>query len=415
MMFPFFSPIDTKKPLVLVSAPMKADLTDRIVSSLKAPRRGQIEVWDAKTMNLYLRVSQGGRKTWMVQLYDNGHRTRETLGQFPGMSVTEARSAVRLKGMLDIDIVKPALTFAKVFERFMREASLASTTRAEWRRLFDREVDPVLGSLDANDATAFRAKLRGLLERKARKSIYTRNRTFEVVRRVYNWGAGQDFISPAPVFAGFEKLPEVPRERVFSDAELRAILHAIHLEYPEWRAYWKLLIYTGARRGTVLQARWDHIDLEQKAWLIPSEGLKGRVGTRRDTVTPLVDQLVRALEFQREISGHTPFVVANLRSGRMVDNPQKAADRVRKTSGINNWHVHDLRHAVSTGLARLRVPPHIIDRVLHHTSGTRMHRRYNQWEYFDEKREALIQWAAYLDGLKTGRLEGATAQAAAQA
>jgi hypothetical protein len=46
------------------------------------PARGQIELW-ARITNFYLRVSQGGGKTWRRELYDSGRRTRQRLGQFP--------------------------------------------------------------------------------------------------------------------------------------------------------------------------------------------------------------------------------------------------------------------------------------------------------------------------------------------
>jgi integrase len=93
-------------------------------------------------------------------------------------------------------------------------------------------------------------------------------------------------------------------------------------------------------------------------------------------------------------------VISNLKTGHAVRNPQKAAARVCGASGVMGWHVHDIRHTISTGMARLRIEPHVIDAILGHSSGPRMRRVYNQWDYFDEKREALERWAAHLEGLK---------------
>ena len=54
-----------------------------------------------------------------------------------------------------------------------------------------------------------------------------------------------------------------------------------------------------------------------------------------------------------------------------------------------------------TGMAQLRVPPHIIERILNHASGGNggMAAVYNRFEYLDEKRDALERWAAHLLGL----------------
>lgn len=378
---------------------MKAALTDKMVADLKAPDSGQLELWDTVVTDLYLRVSQGGTKTWMRRFYRDGVREREQLGRFPEMRVAIARNRVRLQTANVTPESAASVTFGEVCELFLAKANLADSTRKEWTRLVAREMRD-LSVLDPNDAKAFRTRVRAVLDAVARRSVYTRNRVHEASRRIYNWGVGQDMIEPAPAFAGIEKLVEKPRERVLTDDEVRKILAAAAVDYVEWRAYWKLLFYTGARRGSVLKAEWEHVDLKEKVWMIPSENLKGRAGKRRSAVVPLVDSVVRALELQREVTGHTAFVVSNRKTDAAVSNPQKAADRVRDLSGVVGWHVHDVRHTVATGLGRLRVSQETIDRVLHHVSGSRISRVYNQWEYVEEKTAALTKWAAHLDSLK---------------
>ncbi len=370
---------------------MKAALTDKLISNL-GPRSKQYELWDTVATDLYLRVSPGGGKTWMRRLYRDGERVREAFAAWPDMRVPEARDTVLFREAT----IDDKTTFGAVCGRFLAEATLADSTRREWTRIVANELQPVV-QLNPSDADGFRRAMRALLAGVAKRSAYSRNRVFEVARRIHGWGVGQDMIRPAPVFAGFEKLPETPRERTFTDDELKAILAACALDYPEWRVYWKMLWLTGARRGTVLAARWEHIG---EHWTVPSANLKGRVGKRRDTIIPIVPQLRKALDFQREITGGMEHVVSNLKTGGRAVNPQKAAARVRAQSGVDGWRVHDIRHAVSTGLAKLRVAPHVIDRVLHHASGSRIHRTYNAWEYLDEKTEALTKWAGYLDSLR---------------
>jgi integrase len=72
-----------------------------------------------------------------------------------------------------------------------------------------------------------------------------------------------------------------------------------------------------------------------------------------------------------------------------------------KQAGIASFTLHDLRRTCRTGLARLKVPPHIAERVLGHAQG-RIAATYDVHSYLDEKQAALEAWAAHLETL-TGR------------
>lgn len=61
--------------------------------------------------------------------------------------------------------------------------------------------------------------------------------------------------------------------------------------------------------------------------------------------------------------------------------------------------LHDLRRTCRTGLARLKVAPHIAERVLNHAQ-EKIPGTYDVHDYLDEKREALEQWTAHLEALK---------------
>jgi integrase len=65
---------------------------------------------------------------------------------------------------------------------------------------------------------------------------------------------------------------------------------------------------------------------------------------------------------------------------------------------IPRWIVHDLRRTAATGMARLNVPPHVVDKVLNHVSGKirGVAAVYNRFEYLKERRAALDEWARYV-------------------
>ena len=60
--------------------------------------------------------------------------------------------------------------------------------------------------------------------------------------------------------------------------------------------------------------------------------------------------------------------------------------------------MHDIRRTVATGMAKLKIPPHIIEKVLNHSTGSLggVAGIYNKYEYLDEMREALSLWEIHL-------------------
>jgi hypothetical protein len=52
-------------------------------------------------------------------------------------------------------------------------------------------------------------------------------------------------------------------------------------------------------------------------------------------------------------------------------------------------------------MARLGFPPHVVDKVLNHVSGTirGVAAVYNRFEYLDERRAALEAWGVYVKTL----------------
>ncbi len=67
--------------------------------------------------------------------------------------------------------------------------------------------------------------------------------------------------------------------------------------------------------------------------------------------------------------------------------------------------LHDVRRSAVTHMARLGIAPHVVDRILNHTSGTirGVARVYNRFDYVDERRVALDRWGAHVEALVEGR------------
>ena len=79
----------------------------------------------------------------------------------------------------------------------------------------------------------------------------------------------------------------------------------------------------------------------------------------------------------------------------------RAKGRLFSAIDAPDWRIHDLRPTASSGMARLGVPPHVVEKVLNHKSGiiSGVAAVYNRYGYEAEKREGLETWSGFVEQL----------------
>jgi len=85
-------------------------------------------------------------------------------------------------------------------------------------------------------------------------------------------------------------------------------------------------------------------------------------------------------------------------------NAKEHLDRVLATldpQPLSPWTIHDLRRSVATGMARLGVQLHVIERLLNHVSGSfsGVVGVYQRHSYQADMRAALDAWAAHIGAI----------------
>src|SRR5690606_9372185 len=109
-------------------------------------------------------------------------------------------------------------------------------------------------------------------------------------------------------------------------------------------------------------------------------------------------------EALKQLAKKSPFVLPANGGSKPIDPKQltrgvaRCQTRMRK-AGVGAFTLHDLRRTCRTGLARLKIQPHIAERVLNHAQ-EKIPGTYDVHDYLDEKRDALEKWAQFLEGLK---------------
>jgi integrase len=176
---------------------------------------------------------------------------------------------------------------------------------------------------------------------------------------------------------------------VLTDAEIAALWPATdQLGYPFGQLV-RLLLITAQRRDEVAHMRWSDLDLDNRVWTIPRER------TKSDRL-----QQVPLSSLAMEVLAETPrlgdYVLSSgVRGDKPVSGFSVAKKRLDAISGLAEWRLHDLRRTAASGMAKLNVPPHIIEKVLNHSTGTvsGVAAVYNRYGYLDEKRDALEAWS----------------------
>ena len=79
----------------------------------------------------------------------------------------------------------------------------------------------------------------------------------------------------------------------------------------------------------------------------------------------------------------------------------KRTDKQLAKAMLPDWRLHDLRRTVATEMAKLKVAPHVIEKVLNHSTGqiSGVAGVYNRYAYLDEKQAALNTWARKLESI----------------
>ena len=190
------------------------------------------------------------------------------------------------------------------------------------------------------------------------------NRLRSMLHHLYSWARNVELIGCENPAAGLRGEPEAPRERRFSDDEIRRLLAAIADESdPLWQGYFLLLMLTGCRRGELLAARWEWVQLEHHPPMLVLP--RGTTKQRREHCVPLSSEAVQVLE--QLPSRRTSQFFFPSPNGGFRREPKRAWAAVRDRAGLADVHLHDVRHLLGQSLAEAGSSSFVIQRTLGHS------------------------------------------------
>ena len=414
---------------------------DRFPHQVSQPATKPIDIRDGALRGLILTILPSGKRQWCVRYLSQGKHRRLVLGNFPAVSLAQARKLARTE-MSHVDAGRDVVaerqaanavrtdTVAALAEEYCRlHARKKKKSAHEDERVLTVYVLPSWRARSARDIT--RRDVRELVEQMADRAPIMANRVLEIIRKMFNFAIGREWLDGNPAARLEKPGTERSRDRVLTDAELRA-LWALLSRTPatsqrqapgrkraatdEHGAPFcpisrpladvtKLRLVTAQRGGEVVRMRWADLDLAEAWWTIPATDSKNGQPHR----VPLTREALTIITAQQPDEAKRTGSVFTGREGALVDaRVKKAGAALSNVLGFE-FVSHDLRRTAATRMAAAGIPSAHISHVLNHVAGGPTSTRvYDRHTYDPEKRLALDTWARELRRILSGEPKSAS-------
>lgn len=417
--------------------------TDKEIKNLK-PESAEYVVREGQ--GFAVRVLHSGLRAWYYIYTFDGRKRYLPLGNYPDVSVAQARelfNAARVKVANGVDPLEEKTQAALERQQtpsvadFIDEyiTGYAKKKLRRWRdveRALTVEVLPRWGKRKMTDITARDIKL-------LRDEIVDRgapimaNRCLAYISGMFTYAVEKDAIKATPYVKIQRATKEEPKDRTLKEGEVKLLWEALDSDRlmmsEEVKKALKLILLTAQRPGEVIGMHASEID--GNWWTIPKERTKNKKAHRvylTDTALSLIGNLegrgyvfpsgrggdgcitVGALSYaiRRNIKGQS--VVTDKVKRRKGETYKRGAYNTKQSVeganriGIEMFAPHDLRRTAHTFMTGEKVQYEVREKVVNHTLG-KLDEVYNRHDYDDAKQEAMEAIENKIQRILTGEVK----------
>lgn len=352
-------------------------LTSEFLASLpsRVPACGAVGYFDVEIKGFLLEHRASGGATFYFRYRDAAGKVRlNRIGRSDEVSLSDARAkAHQMKQMVseggDPKLESHRFKDVPGFGEFVAERYLpyAKSRKRSWQtdesmlrnHLLPAFADLRMNRISRSDVLAFH---HAALERGY--AAGTCNRLIMLMKFVYNCAIRWDVLPPTGnPCVGVESFEDHgARERFLSASEVQRLFAELDSNRNvQVGQVIRLLLYTGARKREVLDARWDEIDLERRLLTVPA----ARSKSKRPRHIPLSDaalELLRSLPRREDV----PWVFFNAKTMKPPVSIFYAWDSIRKKVGLAEVRLHDLRHSYASFLVNAGRSLYEVQKLLGH-------------------------------------------------
>lgn len=237
-------------------------LTDTSIKKIPDAVKGTVWYTDESLPGFTLAVGKRSRSFYMIKSI-NGKNVRKKIGEWPGLPAAGARKeAEKLRGTMSQGVDprrKATMTLREAQDDYIEHQThpsrrkmrmeTANEYQAMLRRYCKRWLDRDLQDISVHDVE--------VLHKKLGNRPYAANHVVKHIKTLFRH-RGLDLAVPKGLYYREERRKnEIDDLKLFHE-QLQEI------DWPPKRAAWLLGVYTGIRRKSLCELRWDQVDLTGK-------------------------------------------------------------------------------------------------------------------------------------------------------
>lgn len=397
-------------------------------------------------MGLYLRISEGGSKSWVFRYQIAGASREMGLGGFPVFSIAQARERARQAKQQLADGVDPIEqriksnpllgAHRKDANRTFAACSLAyiDAKKHEWRN--EKHTDQwsstlrlyamnTIGKLDVQ--TISTQHLLNILKPIWLTKTETATRVRGRIERILDWATAiglRHGENPARWKGHLQNLLAAPKKVSLIEhhpslpyAQLPTFYQQLRMQPGLASTALQLLVLCASRTGEILGATWDEVDMANKIWTIPGRRMKGFA----EHAVPLPETAINLLQEQRQFVASNFYLPGSIQAGQshtsdacsktifnnenlVFSNGVKPLSNMSmamllRRMDLTDITVHGFRSTFRTWAAeQTTFPREVIELALAHTNTNKVEAAYLRTDYLDQRRQLMEQWSHYVMG-----------------
>ncbi|WP_202745184.1 tyrosine-type recombinase/integrase [Acinetobacter pittii] len=375
---------------------------------------------------LCLEVRPSGGKFWRFRYRYLTKANMLTIGQYPEVSLAEARlktlefrkqlaNGVDPSSYQQEELLKAIQantgTFSLVAAEFLETKT--GQQSEEWftrrKSYYKKDIFPILGnkpihevdSIDIKnvlDSTMARIRKSGKGTGEAR-GIFVR----QIIGEVMTYAIITKRISIDPTYAlrGYIKLPEVTHARPLTETEKKEFFPKLNIYGGSisTRNAIKAAAYSWLRSIEIRRGRKEFINFEDETWTIPAvsraEILAGKRNMKKNRmhIVPLSKQLIEIIKEQFELYPTSEYIFPG-EDGEMIG-------KTTLNTALDNLDIdftmHSLRATASTIANENGFNQDWVELQLAHVSDNKTRASYNHAQWLNDRRNMMQWWADHVD------------------
>jgi integrase len=357
------------------------NITQKTVSGIPTPKKASF-YWDRKLSGFGVSVKPSGLKTYIFQYRNASGRTkRMTLGrhenplkaqaareiaEFYATSVkrgedpAEAKKVARLAPTLQ-EIVEEYITESPNLREEGKKDSSLEQDRRHARLYIYKYIKPTrkVREITRGEVMSMRKAMED--------SPNSFNRAYAVLRAAMEYAESNGHRDQNSNPCRYVKKFKVKgRERYLTTDEFarlgEALAEAERTQTVDQFALaaLRLLTFLGARRGEILNLKWEDVHFENSFLYLPDS----KTGKKEVYLNAPAKELLSNLPKVKS----NPYVIVGRIKGRPLVDLKGPWNRIRKDAQLEGLRIHDLRHSFASMGAKGGVPLKILSNLLGHSS-----------------------------------------------